>query len=72
MGRNVVDPPESTTRVIGRLGGGQLGGGQRDPFPSSGGGRGAPGWSPATPEQRTRAAWSSWPPPNWPPPNRPA
>ena len=35
--------------------------GRRDPFPPSGGGLKAPGWSPATEEQRTRAAWSSRP-----------
>src|SRR6267378_6674805 len=32
-------------RVVGRRGG--CGGGRRDPFPSRGGGRSAPGWSPA-------------------------
>ncbi|MGH7344837.1 MAG: hypothetical protein ACREK4_07985, partial [Candidatus Rokuibacteriota bacterium] len=32
-----------------------------DPFPSSGGGRSAPGWSPAALGQRTRAAWSQGP-----------
>src|SRR5436309_14062105 len=44
------------------------GGGRRDPFPAGGDGREAPGWSPAAPEQRTRAAWSSRPPPH---PRRP-
>jgi hypothetical protein len=37
------------------------GSGRRDPFPLSGVGPRAPGWSPATDEQRTRAAWSSRP-----------
>ena len=32
----------------------------------------APGWSPAAAEQRTRAAWSSRPPPHPRPPRRPA
>src|SRR5262245_48430543 len=41
---------------------GAVGGrGRRDPFPESGVGRLAPGWSPAEKEQRTRAAWSSRP-----------
>src|SRR5262245_55531242 len=40
------------------------GGGRRDPFPTSGGGSQPPGWSPAATEQRTRAAWSSRPPPH--------
>src|SRR5262245_38562289 len=37
----------------------------------AGGGRGAPRWSPATPEQRTRAAWSRYPShgPSPPPPD---
>src|SRR5882762_1751939 len=37
--------------------------GRRDPFPRRGSGSGAPGWSPAAQEQRTRAAWSSRPRP---------
>jgi len=37
--------------------------GRPDPFPRSGNGRRAPGWSPAAAEQRTRAAWSGDPPP---------
>ena len=37
------------------------GSGRRDPFPPSDVGPRAPGWSPATEEQRTRAAWSSRP-----------
>jgi phosphoserine phosphatase len=40
--------------------------GRRDPFPPSGDGPNAPGWSPAAEEQRTRAAWSSRPLPSAP------
>jgi hypothetical protein len=43
----------------GAAAGGAGGRGRRDPFPPSGGGPKAPGWSPAAEEQRTRAAWSS-------------
>src|SRR5437867_5751669 len=55
-------------------GGSEPGGGargRRDPFPTSDDGRHAPRWSPAAPEQRTRAAWSSDPLPR-PPARSPA
>src|SRR4029453_17854149 len=41
----------------------EWGGGRRDPFPGSGDGSRAPGWSPAAAEQRTRADGRLDPPP---------
>src|SRR6266849_1896279 len=56
-----TSPPNPRQRSRGRPtgGAGRRGRGRRDPFPTRDGGRRAPGWSPATAEQRTRAAWSS-------------
>ena len=70
--RRVVDAPRRDTRAgRGWVGGRSGGGGRRDPFPTRGDGRDAPGWSPAAAEQRARAAWSSRPPPPLRPPTRP-
>src|SRR5436309_1207991 len=54
---NTIGPRSRGGRAVGR------GGGRRDPLPRRDGGSEAPGWSPATPGKRTRAAWSSRPPP---------
>src|SRR5262249_36957346 len=47
--------------------GGERGEGRRGPFPKSGSGRHAPGWSPAAAEPRKRAARASRPSPRPPP-----
>src|SRR5262245_38097854 len=69
LGHRAVVYDEPRARGAERSGAG-CGRGRSDPFPPCADGRTAPGWSPAAPGQRTRAAWSSRPRPH-PAPGRP-